>query len=211
MTQKTLLIISAVLTAFVLVVGGAVAARVSQPPAPVEAAAPDPAAQTVTSPTTTDINAQVEQLMQQREAQYRQLIEEANQRLAQANQQLAAPAQAQSAAPAVHAAQPAQPAQPTASLSAEAARNIAIDTSGGATMIRQPELVLFEGVVAYEIGFTRGVVYVDANSGAVLFNGTHGTGGGGGGGAVAQPSQPQPQTQPSGQYEQEHETESHDD
>ena len=208
MTQKTALVLSAVLTAFVLVLGGGIVARVSQPTAPAEAApvasapaAPAPAA-------TIDVNAQVEQLLQQREAQYRQLIDEANQRLRQANQQLAASAAAapaaRSARAAALAAPAAQAAQPTASLSAEAARNIAIDASGGATMIREPELVLFEGKVAYEVGFTRGVVYVDANDGTVLFNGAHGGGGQPSGGT---PTQPQPAA---GEYEGDH-GESHDD
>jgi hypothetical protein len=206
MTQKTALILSVLLTAFVLVLGGGLVARVSQPAAPAEAA---PVVSAPPAPTATiDVNAQVEQLLQQREAQYRQLIDEANQRLQQANQQLAA------AAPAAPAAQPArstafaapaqpaaQAAQPTASLSAEAARNIAIDASGGATMIREPELVLFEGKVAYEVGFTRGVVYVDANDGTVLFNGTHGNGGKPSGSAPTQPT--------SGEHESEHE-DSHD-
>ena len=210
MTQKTALILSVVLTAFVLVLGGGIVARVSQPAAPAEAA-PVASAPTAPAPTATiDANAQVEQLLQQREAQYRQLIEEANQRLQQANQQLAAAAAsapaarpARSAAVAAPAAPAAQPAQPTASLSAESARNIAIDASGGATMIREPELVLFEGKVAYEVGFTRGVVYVDANDGTVLFNGTHGNGGQPSGGT-------QPQLQPTnGEHESDHE-DSHD-
>ncbi len=194
MTQKTALILSVVLTAFVLVLGGGLVARVSQPAAPAEAAPVAPAATTPAPTATTDVNAQVEQILQQREAQYRQLIDEANQRLQQANQQLAAAAAAapaarpaQSAASAAPAASAAQPAQPTASLSAEAARNIAIDASGGATMIRAPELVLFEGKVAYEVGFTRGAVYVDANDGTVLFNGTRGNGGQPSGGTQTQP------------------------
>ena len=207
MTQRTALILSAVLTAFVLVLGGGLVARVSQPIAPAQAA-PVASAPTAPAPTATiDVNAQVEQLLQQREAQYRQLIDEANQRLQQANQQLAASAAAaptaRSTRSAALAAPAAQVAQPTASLSAEAARNIAIDASGGATMIREPELVLFEGKVAYEVGLTRGVVYVDANDGTVLFNGTHGSGGQPSGGTQ---TQPQPAT---GEHESDHE-DSHD-
>ncbi len=217
MTQKTALILSVVLTAFVLVLGGGLVARVSQPAAPAEAAPVAPAATTPAPAATTDVNAQVEQILQQREAQYRQLIDEANQRLQQANQQLAAAAasapaarltqSAAAAAPAASAAQPAaaaQAAQPTASLSAEAARNIAIDASGGATMIRAPELVLFEGKVAYEVGFTRGAVYVDANDGTVLFNGTRGNGGQPSGGTQ---TQPQPAN---GEHEDSHAAESND-
>lgn len=204
MTQRTALILSAVLTAFVLVLGGGLVARVSQPMAPAQAA-PVASAPTAPAPTATiDVNAQVEQLLQQREAQYRQLIDAANQRLQQANQQLAASAPAARPARSAALAAPAAPAaQPTASLSAEAARNIAIDASGGATMIREPELVLFEGKVAYEVGLTRGVVYVDANDGTVLFNGAQGGGGQPSGGTQ---TQPQPAT---GEHESDHE-DSHD-
>ena len=62
MTQKTALILSVVLTAFVLVLGGGIVARVSQPTAPAEAA-PVASAPTAPAPTATiDANAQVEQL-----------------------------------------------------------------------------------------------------------------------------------------------------
>jgi uncharacterized membrane protein YkoI len=154
------------------------------------------------------VAAQVQELMQQREAQYRQLIDQANQRLAAMNQQLAAAqaapsAPARTSAPAASVASAAPPAQPAFTLSAEAARNIALNAANSATMIREPELVRFEGKVAYEVGFTRGVVYVDANTGAVLYNGTQ-VGGGGGGQAASQPSAS------SGEHENEHETESHD-
>jgi hypothetical protein len=178
MTQKTALILSVVLTAFLLVVGGGVIARVSQPEA-ISAATPT-VAPTVAAPAN-DVTAQVQGLVQQREAQYRQLIEQANQRLADMNQQLAAvqvaqavPAPARVAAPAAPA--PAQPAAPQIALSFDAARDIAVQAANFATMIRAPELVRFEGKVAYEVGFTRGVVYVDASSGGVLFNGTQGSG-----------------------------------
>jgi len=209
MTQRTALILSAVLTAFVLVLGGGLVARVSQPMAPAQAT-PVASAPTAPAPTATiDVNAQVEQLLQQREAQYRQLIDAANQRLQQANQQLAASAPAAQPARSAALAAPAAPAaQPTASLSAEAARNIAIDASGGATMIREPELVLFEGKVAYEVGLTRGVVYVDANDGTVLFNGAHGGGGQPSGGTQ---TQPQPATgEHESDHEDSHDNESHD-
>jgi hypothetical protein len=212
MTQKTALILSVVLTAFLLVVGGGVIARVSQPEAAVAAmptAAPT-AAPTASAPTV-DVTAQVQELMQQREAQYRQLIDQANQRLADMNQQLAAvqvaqtapaaPARARtSAAPAPT---PAQPAAPQITLSPDSARDIAVRASNFATMIRTPELVRFEGKVAYEVGFTRGVVYVDANSGAVLFNGAQGGGNGGNGGGQPAVQPPAPGGEP--EHEGEHE------
>ena len=157
MTQKTALILSAVLTAFVLVLGGGIVARVSQSAA---APAATPTAAPAVSAPATDAGAQLQEIMQQREAQYRQLIDQANQRLSDMNKQLAAAQVAQAApapvtsAPAATAARAAQPAQPAIALSAEAARNIAIDASNFATMIRAPELVRFEGQVAYEVGFS---------------------------------------------------------
>jgi hypothetical protein len=206
MTQKTALILSLVLTAFVLVVGGGVIARVSQP-AVAPGAAPLAAPTTVptASAPATDVSAQVQDLVQQREAQYRQLIDQANQRLADMNQQLAAVQVAQAApvrttaktAPAA-----AQPAAPQITLSPDAARDIAVQAANFATMIRTPELVRFEGKVAYEVGFTRGVVYVDANTGAVLFNGAQGQGGGGQ--PASQPPAPSGEQEHEGEHEQEH-------
>ena len=175
MTQKLALALSAVITAFLLVVGGAVAARVSQPGVANAASAAAPAA--ASPDPTTDLQA----LLQQREAAYRQLIDQANQRLQQAYQQEQALAdqanQAAASQPVVVSNQASAPAQQAAAapttyaVTPEGAINIAVGAAQGSTMIRTPELVLFEGKAAYEIGFTRGVLYVDANSGQVLYNG----------------------------------------
>ena len=210
MTQKTALILSVVLTAFLLVAGGSVIARVSQLEAAVAAA---PTAAPTTAPAVSapavDVTAQLQEIMQQREAQYRQLIDQANQRLADMNKHLAA-VQAVQAAPARVSVKtapiPTQPAAPQITLSPDAARDIALQAANFATMIRASELVRFEGQVAYEVGFTRGVVYVDANTGAVLYNGTLGSGHGSGQHTPSQPSQP---PAPSGEHE--HESEGHDD
>ena len=48
---------------------------------------------------------------------------------------------------------------------------IAQAAAPGASLSRQPELVLFQGTVAYEVALDRGTVYVDADSGRVLHNG----------------------------------------
>jgi uncharacterized membrane protein YkoI len=176
MTQKTAVLISGILTAFLLVIGGGLVGRMSSQ----SATAPLPTTIASAPVAAIDPSAQVVAQLQQREAQYQQLIDQANQRLQQAYaQQQAAVAQINQAraatAPQVQqsqaaaAAAPAQPAAPT--LSADSAINIAIDASGGKRMIRTPELVMFEGSVAYEIGFTNGAIYVDAYSGAVLYNG----------------------------------------
>ncbi len=206
MTQKTALLLSVVLTAFVLVTGGGIVARVSQSATIPAAAAAAPTVAPTAAPTS-DVTAQLQEIMQQREAQYRQLIDQANQRLADMNTQLAKAQAAQAAAarsaasaPAAAASASAQAAAPQVALSPEAARDIAIQAANFATMIRVPELVRFEGKVAYEVGFTRGAVYVDANTGAVLYNGTQ-VGGSGGGQPAAQPPAPGG----------EHESEGHDD
>jgi hypothetical protein len=67
--------------------GGGVIARVSQPEA---AAAVAPTVTPAVAAPSSDVTARVQELVQQREAQYRRLIAEANQRLAAMNQQLAA-------------------------------------------------------------------------------------------------------------------------
>ncbi len=190
MTQKTTLLISALLTAFVLVIGGGVMARVSQVDTASAASVPVPTASTV------DVNAQVQQLIQQRDAEYRSLIDEANRRLQAMNQQQAAAAQT-----APVAAQPAraQSAAPQFAVSADMAASTAAQAAGGAPITRAPELVRFEGNVAYEVLFAKGAIYVDANTGQVLFNGTQR--------APAPNPQLQPQSAPSGGYEQEHEQE----
>jgi uncharacterized membrane protein YkoI len=179
MTQRIAIVISAVLTAFLLVVGGSVIARVSSSPQPAETQpviTPAP-----TSAPTPDINAQVEALVQERETQYRALIQQANDRLQAAyDEQAAAQAAANQAAartttvaarPAAPAAQPA--AAPAVAVFADAAAGIATKVAGGnKTIVLAPELVLFQGRVAYEVVFKHGRIYVDANNGQVLFNGT---------------------------------------
>ena len=204
MNQKFAFLVSGVLTAFVLVIGGGLAGRLSQ-----SAAAPAPvAAATQSAPAPSiDPASQVIAQLQDREVAYQQLIDQANQRLAAMNQQLAVAQAAQAAqaartraaAPAAPAPAAAQSAAPQITLSPDAARDIAVQAANFATMIRAPELVRFEGKVAYEVGFTRGVIYVDANTGAVLYNGTVG-------GSGSQPNLPggEHETEP------EHEAESHD-
>ena len=215
MTQKMAIILAAIITAFLLVFGGAVAARVSQADAASKQAAVAPAPPS--DAPAADVMAQAQALIQQRDAEYRQLIDQANQRLQAVYQQQQAIVQAAQAAQAAQVEKPAlaapssapaaQPAAPTFAVSPDTAVSIALQAANGATLIRAPELVRFEGQVAYEVGFTRGVVYVDANSGQVLYNGTRGGQGGGG-------HEPAPASQPStggGEHEQSHESESHDD
>ena len=222
MTQKTALILSAILTAFVLVIGGGIIARVSQANAVLAPAAAAPAvaapAQAAPAPTAAaqvaDVMAQAQALLQQRDAEYRQLIEQANQRLAAMNQQQAAiqaataaqPASQPASRPVTQAAAPARAAAPQLTVSSDAALFTALQAANNATVIRSPELVRFEGIVAYEVVFTRGAVYVDANTGTVLYNGTRGHGRGNQSASSTQP----PASGGEQNHEDDHETEHED-
>ncbi len=96
-----------------------------------------------------------------REAQYQALIAQANETIAQANQKIAE-LSANQAAPVV---------TPTPyPVSADQASAIASRASGEIALAI-PELVNYSGNVSYSVTFPDGVVYVDANSGKVLYNG----------------------------------------
>lgn len=148
MSQKTTLWIAAALTAFVLVIGGAVAGRVSQ------------AQQTTNATSTADVAA----LMVQREAEYQALLKQANDQLTQAyNNQPATSSQVL-----------ANQTTPTSSperITAQQAMSAAVIAVPGAKVLQQPELVNFQGTVAYEVRLDQGSVYINASNGAILYNG----------------------------------------
>jgi uncharacterized membrane protein YkoI len=164
MKQHTLLGIAAALTAFVLVVIGALVGQVSQTGAPTPT-------DTVIVPTEAPVSAPValdptvEALIREREAAYQQALAEANRRLAEANRHLEA-ANRQIAQQTNQ--QQSAPAQPTYPISTEQAQTIALSLANGATLTKPAELVRYQGTPAYEVIFDRGAVYVDAQSGAVL-------------------------------------------
>jgi len=176
--NRTMLLIAATLTAFVLVVIGGVVSRIST------TSAPEPVPTEIVVETTPVVvpalDPTAEALLREREAAYQAALAEANRRLAEANQQLniaqrelnemaaqeSAPAPA---APAPVAPAPAAPA-PVYAVSPEQAQAIAQANAQGATLIRPPELVSLQGVPAYEVIFDRGAIYVDAQTGAILAN-----------------------------------------
>ena len=157
MSQRTAFILAAVLTAFALVIGGAVAGRAIEP------AAPEAPAAEVTEPTAIvpqpETQADLQQVLAEREAAYQELIRQANERLQQAYDQ-------QQSQVAATAAAPAYPVTP------DQAANIALQAAPGAVLLSQPELVNFQGVMAYEVALDQGLVYVDATTGQILYNGT---------------------------------------
>ena len=136
---------AAVLTAFVLVMTGGIVSRLASAAAPT---APPVAAQPAVS-----------SAADAREAEWRQLLAQANERLMQA--QAAPPA-----APAIQA----DPAQ-SAYISPDEAAQAALAAVPGARLLRQPELVAFQGATAYEVTLDQGLVYVDAATRQILYNG----------------------------------------
>jgi uncharacterized membrane protein YkoI len=144
MSQKTMIALAASLSAFVLVMAGGVFARVSG-----ASAASDPVA--TLSPALRD-------LWNQRETAYRALVDQANQRL-----------QAASPTPTADGTQATASQALTASVSPSEAALLATMAAPGARITRQPELVLFQGITAYEVQTTLGQVYVDAATGQILY------------------------------------------
>ena len=171
MKQHTLLGIAAALTAFVLVLIGALAGQISQSSAPVASVATDAVADPVVVSTEAPASAPavldpaLEALIREREAAYQRALAEANRRLEAANSQVAQQMNQQQSAPAPQGPAAAQPAYP---ISTEQAQAIALGLANGATLARPAELVRYQGAPAYEVIFDRGAVYVDAQSGAVL-------------------------------------------
>lgn len=145
MFQRTGLIIAVILTAFVLVVGGAIVGRRTQPE--------KPPAETAAV-----------QVLMERETAYQDLARQANERLQQAYANLQAQAQA-------HAQAQATAASPAVVFSPEQAANIALQVAPGAVLMGIPVLVNFQEALAYKVSLSTGVVYVDANSGQVVYNG----------------------------------------
>jgi uncharacterized membrane protein YkoI len=124
----------------------------------------------------------------EREAAYQQLIQQANDQLVQANAQLQ---EMQTRLAQVQAAQSAQPVNQQISsqasdsqaaagdqvqdfaILADQADQIALKAVAlGSKKLKAPELVDFEGNPAYEVAYDKGSIYVDAQSGEILFNGT---------------------------------------
>jgi hypothetical protein len=118
------------------------------------------------------------QQYQEREAQYQQVIQQANQQLEQANTELKTLQQQvtelkKQSAPVENTVSNTTANMVSTALSAEKAGQIAEENAApGQALQKKPELENFEGKTAYEAVFEKGSVYVDAQSGEVLFNGT---------------------------------------
>jgi hypothetical protein len=179
MKQKTLFFLAAAISVLILAIaGGVVRATVA-----VQKAEND------------SLKAQIVQLQvtySVRESEYNQMIDKANQDILEANNnmvslgkqiknaQLKAAQQKPAVTPTpapnsalVSAASPAVPTQALAAIQPDAAQQaaqaVALQNSQPA---KTPELVNFEGQVAYEVTFDTGAIYVGAQDGQILYNGT---------------------------------------
>jgi hypothetical protein len=151
MKQKTAIILSIAVTAFLLVITGAVAALATD--APTQTAA--------TSEAT--LPAEVADQIQQREADYLAALEDANAKLEQAYQTIEAMQTEQKPTEAVETTM--YPVSP------DLAVGLALNLVPGAKLQKWPELVNFQGTVAYEIILDKGAVYISATDAILLHNG----------------------------------------
>lgn len=145
MLNKKALMLTIGITAFVIVTVGGVIAAYAQTQSGTD--------RTMTAEDMLNDPA-VQAVLNEREAAYQRLLDEANQRLAEA----------ETPTPTT------EPAQQEYPISVGLAVALAQDALGGGTLLRNVELVNFNGRVAYELIMDRGKVYVDATSGAILFN-----------------------------------------
>jgi hypothetical protein len=130
-------------TAFVIVLAGGVYAGYSQSVAPAEAAV-----------SVEDVlnDPQVQEVLREREEAYRQMLEDANQRLVSQSENSD------------------QEVVDEYPISVGLAVALGQNALGGGTLIRNAELVSVNGRSAYELIFDRGQIYIDAVSGAILYN-----------------------------------------
>jgi uncharacterized membrane protein YkoI len=149
MNQKYILILAAGITAFVLVIGGAIIGRAAGQPETVVTLTPDAA--------------EIQNLYAQREAEYQARLEEANAALTAAY--------AQQTATANSASQTAAQTVP-ATISPQDALRVVATLAPRAKLLSLPELVNYQGMAAYEVRLDVGTIYVDANTGTVLYDGT---------------------------------------
>lgn len=147
MSQKTLVLIAGALTAFVLVIVGGVSAKVAS------ASAASPATDASVSSAA----------WSQREAEYQNLIQQANQQLQDAYARLSAMGP-QATATSI-------PNGPKVVFTPAEAAGVALDAVPGSKLKRTPELVDYQGTLAYEVRTTAGLFYIDADTGAILYNG----------------------------------------
>jgi hypothetical protein len=143
MAQRIALFFSVGITAFVLIIIGAAIGMAGQ-------------AQAAARPT---LDPQLLAQLQTREAAYQALIAEAN-----AQTQALEPTPLPSVTPTSQSTAVVYPISP------EMAAYLALSAAPNTYLVKPPEIVNYGGVIAYEVTLNTGRVYVDANSGAILWN-----------------------------------------
>jgi len=152
MKHRTALIVSAGVTAFVLVVMGAVAGLAAG-----GARAQEPTPQVTLDPA-------LEAQLQAREADYQAKLAEANARLQDAYTKIE---EMQTQLP------PPETETQVYPISPDLAVGLVLNEYPGTKLLRWPELVDFQGIVAYEIVLDKGKVYLGATNGAILWTGVN--------------------------------------
>jgi uncharacterized membrane protein YkoI len=197
MQNRLALSIAAATTLFVLMIGVGVVLYFSRDHlADASATSIAPASVVQADPVSNQpsVEQQVQSLIDSREAAYRQALDDANSKLQQANAQLeqayaiinslkqtaqAVPPTPTPVSQPTPTAQPAQTDQavqqtdpvPSYAVSPDQAATIALSIEPSGQLLRTPDLVSFQGTTAYEVQLDLGTVYVDANSGSVLYDG----------------------------------------
>ena len=207
MSQRTALLIATALTVFMVMVMGGVAFQVFQKSMTnvqgVQINAPTQANANANAAAPTDA-ATVDQLAQ-RESAFRDLIQQANQKLEESYKQQQDLTQQVQVLKNQSPADQSPAARPVYKVTADQAKAIALATVPGAVLLRAPELVSFKNVPAYEVTLDKGTVYIDANTGQVLYNSAavvvvRGAGASDSGNAVANAAPAAP-SKPSGESE----------
>lgn len=173
MGQRQAFLLATFLTTFGLILIGAVAFRLTNTPtetpevavaegvtAPL--ASTDSTTATVLTPDQEAVNA----LAASRQLAYEQALAQANAQLQAANEQLAQLQGGLVASAPVPASN-----DSTFAVSAEGAGQIALAAVPNAIITADPFLVDFQGTVAYEVATNAGLLYIDATTGTILFNG----------------------------------------
>jgi TolA-binding protein len=153
MKQKPALLISLFLTVFTLVMISSVVAKAFGGgfTAPVNEEAP------------AQIDAGITSDITELEKAYQEVIDQANQQIVSLQGQVQA----------LSAEDVQQNTESGNLIGAEEAVNAALEVAiSGSDLAGEAELVDFEGTVAYEVPFDSGNIYIDAETGEVLFNGT---------------------------------------
>ncbi|MBI9043511.1 MAG: hypothetical protein JEZ06_03445 [Anaerolineaceae bacterium] len=113
----------------------------------------------------TELPQEIQDQLIERDQAYNEVIMEANERIEQLNYEISVLQENQQN-------DVDQTDEVSTGISPEEAANIALTaTNYEETLLKLPELVEFEGQMVFEVQMTSGVLYLDALSGAVVFNG----------------------------------------